>query len=297
MPSPQMSIVTVKSKVSNKIVIVRTIVELREQISVWRKEGNSIGLVPTMGALHAGHFSLVEQSKALTDRTVTTLFVNPKQFSLNEDLGVYPRDEGIDAAALEARCVDLLFAPSVDEMYGDGFGTAVSVLDIGDLLEGVYRPGFFVGVATVVAKLLIQSLPDRAFFGEKDFQQLSIIKRMVVDLNIPVEIINCPTIREVDGLALSSRNVYLSELERENASALYKGLNNISSKILSGTPVSAAIQMAKKEIINAGFDKVDYIAVCDAESLSELETVSGGARILGAAWIGKTRLIDNIEIG
>jgi pantoate--beta-alanine ligase len=282
---------------SNNIIILRTVAELREKIYVWRKEGYSIGLVPTMGALHEGHFSLVEQSKMLTDRTITTLFVNPKQFGSNEDIDFYPRDERADAAALEARDVDILFAPFADEMYGAEFGTTISVLDIGDHLEGAYRPGFFVGVATVVAKLLIQSLPDKAFFGEKDFQQLCVIKRMVIDLDIPVEIVNCPTIRQIDGLALSSRNVYLSELQLENAPALYRGLKGVSSSILSGIPICVAVKIAKEELLSAGFDKVDYMSVCDVKNLAQLESTSNEARVFGAAWMGNTRLIDNVEIG
>lgn len=281
---------------ANTLKIVRTIAELRGAIALWRQEGLSVGLVPTMGALHEGHFSLVEQSCAQTDRTITTLFVNPKQFGEGEDLDVYPRNEAVDAEALAARGVHLLFAPGLDEMYRAGAVTAVAVPGLGDLLEGEFRPGFFTGVATVVAKLLIQSLPDKAFFGEKDFQQLCVIKRLTEDLDIPVEIIGCPIIREHDGLALSSRNAYLSPDERQNAPALFQALGDVAASISKDVPIAAAIDMARTTLLNQGFTKVDYIAVRDPVNLETLESVSKDARILAAAWLGKTRLIDNLPI-
>jgi len=252
--------------------------------------------VPTMGALHGGHFSLVDQSTASTDRTITTLFINPKQFGPSEDLDVYPRDEEADAVALEARGVDLLFAPTLDEMYPHGSVTTVSVPGIGDLLEGAFRPGFFTGVATVVTKLLIQTLPDKAFFGEKDFQQLAVIKRMVRDLDIPVVIVGCPIIREEDGLALSSRNAYLSVEERHSAPALHHVLVDVAQKIAAGTQISDCIEIATFGLLNQGFTKVDYISVCDSENLAKLVQQTDKARVLGAAWLGKTRLIDNVPI-
>jgi pantoate--beta-alanine ligase len=282
---------------SNNIEIVRTITELRKRTNVWRRKNMSVGLVPTMGALHAGHFSLVKQSITSTDRTIATLFVNPKQFGPTEGFNVYPRDEKSDVAALLTCGVDLLFAPAVGEMYGEGAVTVVSVPGIGDVLEGAFRPDFFTGVATVVAKLLIQSLPDRAFFGEKDYQQLQVIKRMAIDLDLPVEIVGCPTVREVDGLALSSRNAFLNSGDRKNAIALNQALTEIADQTLNGAPIAGLVQAAKKKIINAGFTKVDYLAVCDPDSLVELEYVSDSARVLGAAWLGKTRLIDNVVIG
>ena len=281
---------------SKDIEIVRTVADLRQRLAAWRQEDRTIGLVPTMGALHDGHFSLVEKSTATTDRTITTLFVNPKQFGPTEDLDVYPRNEDADAAALAERGVDLLFAPALDEMYPEGSVTAVAVPGIGDVLEGAHRPGFFTGVATVVTKLLIQSLPDKAFFGEKDFQQLAVIKRMVLDLDIPVEIIGCPIVRESDGLAMSSRNAYLNAEERASATGLHAALADIAAQIIEGGPVTDAIRAAKNQLLNRGFTKVDYLAVCDPESLEALNSVSGGARILGAAWLGKTRLIDNLAV-
>ena len=279
---------------ANKIIIVRTIAELRRHIATWRADGLSVGLVPTMGALHDGHFSLVEQSIKTTDRTVTTLFVNPKQFGPHEDLDVYPRDEAADVAALAEKGVHMLFAPSLDEMYAEETVTAISVPGIGDVLEGSFRPGFFTGVATVVAKLLIQALPDRAFFGEKDYQQLRVITRMTEDLDIPVEIVGCPIVREEDGLALSSRNANLSPEERKNAPALGQALQKVKDELAAGTSITATVEAAKASLLNGGFTKVDYIAVCDRNSLEELETPTKEARILGAAWLGKTRLIDNL---
>ena len=279
---------------ANKIIIVRTIAELRRHIATWRADGLSVGLVPTMGALHDGHFSLVEQSIKTTDRTVTTLFVNPKQFGPHEDLDVYPRDEAADVAALAEKGVHMLFAPSLDEMYAEESVTAISVPGIGDVLEGSFRPGFFTGVATVVAKLLIQALPDRAFFGEKDYQQLRVITRMTEDLDIPVEIVGCPIVREEDGLALSSRNANLSPEERKNAPALGQALQKVKDELAAGTSITATVEAAKASLLNGGFTKVDYIAVCDRNSLEELETPTKEARILGAAWLGKTRLIDNL---
>lgn len=279
---------------ANKIIIVRTIAELRRHIATWRADGLSVGLVPTMGALHDGHFSLVEQSIKTTDRTVTTLFVNPKQFGPHEDLDVYPRDEAADVAALAEKGVHMLFAPSLDEMYAEESVTAISVPGIGDVLEGSFRPGFFTGVATVVAKLLIQALPERAFFGEKDYQQLRVITRMTEDLDIPVEIVGCPIVREGDGLALSSRNAYLSPEERKNAPALGQALQKVKDELAAGTSITATVEAAKASLLNGGFTKVDYIAVCDRNSLEELETPTKEARILGAAWLGKTRLIDNL---
>jgi pantoate--beta-alanine ligase len=296
-PSRLMSIVTAKSKMPHSLEIVRTVADLRAKIAVWRADGLSIGLVPTMGALHDGHFSLVDHSTGSTDRTITTLFVNPKQFGPNDDLDVYPRDEVADAKALEARGVQLLFAPTVAEMYSEGSVTAISVPGIGDVLEGTFRPGFFTGVATVVAKLLVQAMPDRAFFGEKDFQQLAVIKRMTEDLNIPAKIVGCPIIREADGLALSSRNAYLSSEERTNAVALSIELAEIAEKVSGGASIKDTVEAATAGLLNAGFTKVDYLVVCDRVSLAELETVSGSAQVLGAAWMGKTRLIDNKAVG
>ena len=290
------SIVIIKSNMSDNIEIIRSVKEIRERISSWRNNNLRVGLVPTMGALHEGHLSLVDQSKGLTDRTIASLFVNPRQFLPDEDFEMYPRDEFLDVQLLSARGVDVLFSPSVDEMYPNGFVTTVSVPGIGDILEGEFRPQFFNGVATVVSKLLIQMLPDFAFFGEKDFQQLCVIRRLVLDLGLPVEIVGCPIIREASGLALSSRNAYLSKHELDCAPALFKGLESISKSILNGMPISESINAAKGILYKEGFDKVDYLVVCEAETLTEVEYFRSPARILGAAWIGKTRLIDNLRV-
>jgi len=275
---------------------VRTVADLRARIRGWRKDGLSAGLVPTMGALHEGHFSLVDQSRKNNDKTCVTLFVNPKQFGPDEDFDVYPRTEEQDAAALADRGTDLLFAPRVEEMYPDGSVTKVSVPGIGDLWEGASRPGFFEGVATVVSKLLLQSLPDHAYFGEKDYQQLCVIQRMVKDLDIPVAIKGCPIIREADGLALSSRNAYLSQVERQAAPALNQAMRAAAQNIAAGAAVTDNVDQATQSIRAAGFGDIDYFAVCDPASLKELSEIDGPARMLAAAWLGKTRLIDNIPV-
>ncbi|NQV55136.1 MAG: pantoate--beta-alanine ligase [Rhodospirillales bacterium] len=275
---------------------VRNVAELRSLIAGWRGQGQSVGLVPTMGALHEGHFSLVRASLTNNDRTCVTLFINPKQFGEGEDLGTYPRDEAADTAALERLGADALFAPAAVEMYPEGSATSVSVPGLGDMLEGEFRPGFFTGVATVVTKLLIQALPDQAFFGEKDYQQLCVVRRLATDLNIPTEIIACPIVREDDGLALSSRNAYLSFDERRLAPSLHAALAAAAAQVVAGADPSDAAELAKRAILEAGFGKVDYIAIRDSDSLQPLVKLDGRARILGAAWIGKTRLIDNLSI-
>jgi pantoate--beta-alanine ligase len=279
------------------IEIVRSRADLRRRIQSWRARNLSVGLVPTMGALHDGHFSLVEKSLGQMDRTCATLFVNPTQFAPGEDLDTYPREEAADAAALAERDVDLLYAPPLDEMYPDGMVSKILVPGIGDILEGGFRPGFFTGVATVVAKLLLQSLPDRAYFGDKDYQQLCIIRRMVDDLNIPVEIEGCPIIRETDGLALSSRNAYLNKGERKIAPGLHQALQETARRITAGEGIETVLTDVKDGLLTSGFTNVDYVSVCHPETLTPLNTVQGRARILAAASLGKTRLIDNIGVG
>src|SRR5262245_58216356 len=217
------------------ITVVRTIADLRAATAKWRKSGDSIGLVPTMGALHDGHMSLVARSRADNKRTVATLFVNPTQFGPNEDLAAYPRDETADLAMLQNAKVDALYAPSVAEMYPKGFATTVTVSGLTEFLDGPHRPSHFAGVATVVSKLLLQAMPDRAYFGEKDFQQLQVIRRLTVDLDIPAQIVGVPTVREADGLALSSRNRYLSKEERAQASAFPQTLKEIAERLRKET--------------------------------------------------------------
>lgn len=277
--------------------IVRTVQELRREVSDWRSSGFTVGLVPTMGALHAGHFSLVDRATTETDRICVTLFVNPKQFGPNEDFEVYPRDEEADAGALQDRGADLLFAPGIDEMYPEGSATSVSVPGLGDILEGEFRPGFFTGVATVVSKLLIQSMPHRAYFGEKDYQQLCVIRRMSADLDLPVDIVGCPIIREPDGLALSSRNAYLSEEERAIAPRLQAALKYVAVVAGSKGDHADAARGAAAELVEAGFASVDYFTVRDASSLEQTDDPSANLRVLAAAWLGKTRLIDNVAVG
>ena len=281
---------------TSPIDIVRTVADLRAHIQNWRDSGLSVGLVPTMGALHDGHFSLVDRSMADNDRTCVTLFINPKQFGPNEDLDVYPRNEAEDSAALARGGADLLFAPGVEEMYPQGSVAKVSVPGIGDVLEGAFRPGFFDGVATVVCKLLLQSMPDGAYFGEKDYQQLCVIQRMVADLDIPVVIKGSPIVRETDGLALSSRNAYLNDKERAIAPLLNQALRAAGQNISGGGSVSENIAAAKEKILSAGFKAVDYMSLCDSASLEELTIANGKGRLLAAVWLGKTRLIDNIAV-
>ncbi|MCD6074896.1 MAG: Panthothenate synthetase, partial [Rhodospirillales bacterium] len=244
---------------------VRSVPDLRARVAAWRKDGLSVGLVPTMGALHEGHFSLVRRSVTTQDRTIVTLFVNPRQFGPNEDYGTYPRTEEADAAALERQGAHVLFAPGVDEMYPAGAVTTVSVPGIGDILEGAFRPGFFTGVATVVSKLLIQAAPDVAYFGQKDYQQLCVITRMAADLDLAVKIEGCPIVREPDGLALSSRNVYLSPAERKIAPTLNRVLNEVAAAVRTKGPsaVATAEAAGAQALLTAGFHKVDYVTVRD----------------------------------
>jgi pantoate--beta-alanine ligase len=275
--------------------IVRTPQELRDHIAFWRKEAKTIGLVPTMGALHEGHMSLVRASLAETDHTVVTLFVNPTQFAPNEDYDAYPRYFEDDLAKLKDAGAHLLFAPEAHEMYPQGAITSISVPGLGDVLEGAFRPGFFSGVATIVAKLLLLATPDRAFFGEKDYQQLQVIRRLVTDLNIPVEIEGAPIVREEDGLALSSRNAYLTAEERKIAPELYRALQDFAAGVGTGKYPSTCEKQGRERLLAVGFSKVDYLSLRDAETLEDVCDASRPARILAAAWLGRCRLIDNLS--
>ncbi len=278
------------------IEIVRSVADLRRQIGQWRKDGLKIGLVPTMGALHEGHLTLVRTALEKCDRAVVSIFVNPKQFGPNEDFETYPRREEEDAAKLESAGGHLIFAPTVSEMYGeDGGTTLVSVKGLGDILEGEFRPGFFDGVATVVTKLLLQVLPDMAFFGEKDYQQLNVIKKFSADLNIPVEICGVPTIREKDGLALSSRNAYLNREEREIAPTLHAIISEVSERFKVGGKPEALSKWASQQLMDAGFQKVDYILIRHGDDLSREPVKGEPIRVLAAAFLGKARLIDNVS--
>jgi len=280
----------------SSLPIVRTVADLRAQVGAWRREGLRIGFVPTMGALHDGHLSLVRLAGTKADRVVASVFVNPTQFGPNEDFDAYPRDEARDAGLLARAGCALMFAPSVGEMYPPGASTTVTVAGVSEPLDGQARPGHFAGVATVVTKLLNQCQPDVAVFGEKDFQQLAVIRRLVRDLDIPVEIVGGPTARAEDGLALSSRNAYLTEAERPVAAKLNAALREVLAKVRAGEPVEAAEQAAVAALLAAGFRKVDYVEARVPDTLARLGPgpATGPVRVLGAAHLGRTRLIDNI---
>lgn len=278
--------------------VVRTIAELRETISGWRRQGFTVGFVPTMGALHEGHLTLVRKAGERADRVVASVFVNPTQFAAHEDLGFYPRQEARDAELLAGAGCALMYAPAVEEMYPADATTTISVGAPAEALEGAFRPQMFGGVALVVAKLLNQVQPDVAVFGEKDFQQLIVIRRLVRDLDIPVEIVGSPTMRDGHGLALSSRNAYLTEAQLDVARRLNGVLAEAGVRAAAGGPLPAIEGEAATALLQAGFGHVDYVAVRRADDLGEFGggTVDGPARILAAAWLGKTRLIDNMAI-
>jgi len=279
--------------------IVRTVADLRAQVATWKAAGERVALIPTMGALHQGHLSLITLGQTHAQRTVASVFVNPKQFAPHEDFDSYPRGEARDAELLAGVGCDLLFAPNVDEMYAPGFSTTINLTGVSQPLEGAARPQFFGGVATVVTKLLIQSQADVALFGEKDYQQLQVIKRVVKDLDLPVEIIGAPTARAEDGLALSSRNAYLSPEERIAAVALPDAMKAAVRAVAAGGRIDEAEAAGKTALIKAGFRQIDYFDVREAGDLSRLGPGSIGeaeGRILVAAWLGKTRLIDNMAV-
>jgi len=256
----------------------------------------SLALVPTMGALHVGHMALVAEAKQRADKVAASIFVNPAQFGEGEDFGRYPRREEQDARLLDAAGCDLLWIPSVADIYPPGFATKVSVGGVSERWEGEARPGHFDGVATVVAKLLLSVRPDTVLFGEKDFQQLAVIRRMAADLDLGVEIVGVPTVREADGLALSSRNAYLSSEERQQALALPRTLQAARAAILSGTPVPEVLHEAHATLRNGGFSRIDYFALVDAATLEPVDRPHGAMRLLAAAVIGTTRLIDNLAV-
>ena len=279
--------------------IVRTVADLRAQVAAWKAAGERVALIPTMGALHEGHLSLIELGQTRTRRTVASVFVNPKQFAPHEDFDSYPRGEARDAELLASVGCDLMFAPDMNEMYAPGFSTTVNLTGVSEPLEGAARPQFFGGVATVVTKLLLQSQADVAIFGEKDYQQLQVIKRVVKDLDIPVEIVGAPTARAEDGLALSSRNAYLSAGERAAAVALPDAIKAAAKAVAAGGRIDDAEEAAKAAILAAGFRQVDYVDIREASDLSRLGPGPIGdaqGRILVAAWLGKTRLIDNMAV-
>jgi len=272
--------------------IVHHLPDLRRAVAGLRGDGARVALIPTMGALHAGHMALVDAARATGAKVVASIFVNPKQFGPNEDLSRYPRPAEADKALLIAHGCDLLWMPGVDDMYPAGFATNVSVSGVSEGLDGAARPGHFDGVATVVTKLFNQVRPDTAFFGEKDFQQLAVIRRMVADLDLGLEIVGVPTVREADGLALSSRNIYLSPDERSRAVALPRALAEAKRAIEAGE--AGALDAATRSLTGAGFVP-DYVALVDAATLGEPRP-GQRRRLLAAARIGTTRLIDNLDI-
>ena len=276
--------------------IIRELEPLRETLAQIRKSGRTIGLVPTMGALHAGHMRLVEMASEHCDAVVTSIFVNPTHFGEGEDLDAYPRQEAADAALLEAANVELIWAPSVDQVYPNGFATDVSVSGISMGLCGGSRPGHFDGVATIVAKLFNQVRPHAAFFGEKDYQQLAVIRRMSRDLDFTHEIIGVPTVRDPDGLAMSSRNAYLTNEQRAQAVTLPDTMRSAASAIASGGNTKAILADAVSKLLASGFHKVDYFELRNADTLENMEDFTRPARLLAAAHIGSTRLIDNIAV-
>ncbi|MER9638455.1 pantoate--beta-alanine ligase [Mesorhizobium sp. M0228] len=278
------------------VPIVRSVARLRQIVAAWRGEGVGIAVVPTMGVLHEGHLSLVRAALEKADRVIVTLFVNPKQFNSQADLAAYPSTEDEDAAKLAPLGAHLLYAPDAEEMYPAAFATTVSVSGVSEGLCGAFRPGHFDGVATVVAKLFLQTSADFGFFGEKDFQQLQLVRRMARDLDIPITIVPCPTVREADGLALSSRNVRLSPAERAVAHKLPSVLLETAERLARGSPVLPTLAEARAAILAAGYREIEYLELRDEADLRPMTSLDRPARLLVAAWLGGTRLIDNVRI-
>jgi len=276
--------------------IATTVAELREAVSAWKHQRLKVAVVPTMGALHEAHLALVRLARKNAERTIATLFVNPKQFNDPSDLANYPRNETKDAALLKGEKVDLLFAPAACEMYPADFSTSVIVRQVSEGLCGDHRPGHFDGVATVVAKLFNQTQADIAVFGEKDFQQLHVVRRLARDLDIPVTIVPCPTVRESDGLAMSSRNAKLNKDERKRAVTLSQTPVSAARAVGEGQAAVPLLAQARKQLLDAGFTNVDYIELRAERDLRPLERASEPARVLAAAHIGSVRLIDNVPV-
>lgn len=278
------------------LVILRSLAALRPQIASWRLQEETLGLVPTMGALHAGHMALIEAARRECDRVAVTIFVNPLQFNKPADLACYPRREAEDIAKLEAAGVDLLYAPLAADIYPEGFCTSVSVAGLTDCLCGAARPGHMTAVATVVAKLLLQALPNAAYFGEKDYQQLLVVQRMAKDLDMPLSVVAVPTLRDADGLALSSRNANLSPTQRALAPQLYRRLDDLAEELSDGRPAAAPLAAARADLLDAGFTAVDYVELRAEGSLATLEAAEVPARVFAAVCLGEVRLIDNVKL-
>lgn len=272
-------------------MIRRTVADLRAAVAGWKRAGATVGFVPTMGALHEGHLSLVAAAKAQCDRVIVSIFVNPTQFNNPDDLAKYPRDEARDIAMLD---VDAVFLPSVAEMYPDGSASTVHVAGLSAVLEGAHRPGHFDGMATVVTKLFGMTQADVAFFGEKDWQQLQIVRRFVADLNLPIRIVGCPTLRETDGLAMSSRNRRLDAPSRTAALAIHRAMRDAAAAVRAGD--MGAVDRIPDILRGAGFGSVDYAELADAETLAPVGDLSRPARILVAATLDGVRLIDNLAV-
>ena len=277
-------------------LILRTVADVRALVRGWHAAGELVGVVPTMGALHEGHLSLARAAKRDCARAIVTIFVNPMQFSNPEDLKKYPRTESADAALLATVGVEAIFAPSVDEVYPQGFSSVVSVAGVSEPLEGKMRPGHFDGVATVVAKLFGMTMADRGYFGQKDWQQLQVVQKLVRDLNMPVVIVGCETIRDADGLAMSSRNVRLDDASRAKAPVLFAAITAAAADIRAGGSDRMAIREAAEAVRAAGFSRVEYIELRDAATLLPSDDPARPRRMLAAAWLGGVRLIDNIAV-
>lgn len=276
--------------------ILRTLAELRSATRVWQRAGETIGVVPTMGALHDGHLSLVAAAKAACDRVVVTIFVNPKQFNNPDDLKNYPRTEEEDARKLARFGVDALYVPNADQIYPDRFATTVSVTGLTDVMEGAHRPGHFDGVATVVTKLFLQTSASDAFFGEKDFQQLQVVRRMASDLDIPITVHGCPTIREIDGLAMSSRNLLLSDRARVTAPLLHEEMEKLADGVAAGQSFDDLQRAAIHRLEKSGFTEVEYLEIRANDDLTLLDAPTRPARLFAAARLAGVRLIDNIAV-
>jgi pantoate--beta-alanine ligase len=276
--------------------LVRTVTALRRETARWREEGLTYAVVPTMGALHEGHLTLVREGLKRADRVIATIFVNPRQFAASEDLSRYPRDEAGDVRKLGSAGTHLIFAPPPEVVYPEGFATTVSLAGPAKAgLEDKFRPQFFDGVTTIVSKLFIQTGADFAMFGDKDFQQLKVVTRMAKDLDLPVQVVGVPTVREADGLAMSSRNRYLGKTERQQATAIYRALEKAREKIRAGANMQASARAAQRALQVQGF-KVDYVTVRNAETLAVPRRPDEPLRLIAAAWLGTTRLIDNIPV-
>ena len=281
---------------SHPVAVVRTAAELGARMAPWREAGERLALVPTMGALHDGHLSLIDLARGAADRVIVSIFVNPAQFGAGEDFDRYPREEGRDLASLAARGADLAYIPSVEEIYPGGAGETITVPAMARALCDAHRPGHFEGVAAVVARLLRQCAPDVAVFGQKDYQQLIVVRQLVADLGLDVEVLGAPIVRDTDGLALSSRNAYLSPAERRVAATLNRVLRRVADDAAGGGDIATATSEGMRALVDAGFDAIDYLEVRDPRTLLPVSGTTIPARVLAAVTIGAVRLIDNVAV-